>query len=238
MVYEANQVVSATCCDLNARLSPYSIVCLVQDAVSVFTGMLGLNNINMRSKFGAMWVFTKNKVEILAQRPIWNENFRIRSYLVRKSAIILVVATEFLDSSGALFAYAKLEMCALDIASRKILRLNALGIDELECNQDAIETNFDKLGESTKIISEVKVSSENIDFSLHTNNAQYLRFLLNTYSVEELKSKDFKCIEVYFVEESRENDILTIAKHSEGKFDIFTIYKGEEIVTKAKIEFQ
>ena len=99
-----------------------------------------------------------------------------------------------------------------------------------------VEIEFTKF-EDTPLtqIESVKVRSTNIDFSHHTNNVEYVRFLLNTYSVEQLSNNPVKEIEVCYVSQSYENDELAVYKAADGKKDVLVIKKDDKIVIKCEI---
>ncbi len=228
--------VSATNCDLNARLSTYGIFCIVQDVVSEYLGVLGHDNVTMRNKYNGMWVFTKNKVEIYS-RPEWGVEFTVRNYVFSKSSIVLSVMTEFLDEKGNIFAISRLEVCALNFETRRIMRLSDFGMGNVEIVGSKNKIDFGRPREVSDICKTVKIESDNIDFSLHTNNVQYVRFILNTYNVDRLKSSEICGFEVHFVNETREGEVLEICKENEGKNDIFTIRESGRVVTKAIVKF-
>lgn len=84
-------------------------------------------------------------------------------------------------------------------------------------------------------VESVTVRSTNIDFSHHTNNVEYVRLLLNTYSVEEILNNPIKEIEVCYISQSFENDELQVYKLTEGNRDILMIGKESKPVVKCEV---
>ena len=83
----------------------------------------------------------------------------------------------------------------------------------------------------------MKVRSTNIDFCHHTNNIEYIRFLLNTYTVEQLENSIIKEIEIDYINQSFEGQILDIYKKTVGNKDIFEIKCQEKSIVKGEIVF-
>ena len=128
-------------------------------------------------------------------------------------------------------------MCPLDVATGRILRTSAVGVNENIVAEPAlVEVVFDKLDcNDLPAVEEITVRSTNIDFSHHTNNVEYLRFIFNTYTVDELLSRPISEIEVNYVSQSYENDVLSIHKQATGSCDLFAITKSAAPVIKCKI---
>ncbi len=81
----------------------------------------------------------------------------------------------------------------------------------------------------------VKVRYAGIDFAGHTNNKEYIRFMLDTYSVRELETRPIREMEVVYLSQSYENDILTVRKGSFQNKDIILIQKEDKTIVKSEI---
>ena len=82
---------------------------------------------------------------------------------------------------------------------------------------------------------EVRVKYSNVDFAMHTNNKEYVRFILDTYSVDDLISRPVREMEIMYKEQSYEGDILTVKKGSDNGRDVFEIMCGDRTVIKSEI---
>ena len=81
----------------------------------------------------------------------------------------------------------------------------------------------------------MKIKYTNIDFAGHTNNKEYIRFMLNTYSVRELEERPIKEMDIVYVNHPYENDILTVQKESGKDRDIIAIQKDGNYIVKSEI---
>lgn len=237
IIFTKRDRVNATYCDLNAHLGCFGMLCMVQDMVSEILGVVGRDNVTMRNKFHSMWVFVKSKQKF-GKKLNWGDEYIAKSYIVSMSSIALTVATEVTDSEGEMVMCSKLELCALDIPTRKIVRLSTIGVDSSMCSPATFELNFDRLTDAAEFVRNVTVESDNVDFSMHTNNTQYYKFVLKTYTVAQQKAQNIAELQINFVAESKENDILSIYKDSHDNLDDFTIKNGENIVSKIEIKFE
>ncbi len=85
---------------------------------------------------------------------------------------------------------------------------------------------------------QVQVKYTNIDFSQHTNNIEYVRFMLDTYSVRELEARPVKEMEIVYTNQSFEDDVLAIHRGSfEGK-DIFLLQKEDKVIVRSEMVFE
>ncbi|MCH5160298.1 MAG: hypothetical protein J1F66_05605 [Clostridiales bacterium] len=236
MIYTKQQIVGSTQVGADTNLSTLGLFGMVESAITECMGTQHIDGMTIKRLYNAFWVFTKNKVKIFAN-AVWGDMITIESYVSSKSAAKLYVDTAIKSSDGQIIAYSSCEMCPLDVATGRILRTSAVGVGEHIVSEPAqIEVVFDKLDcDNLPVVEQVTVRSTNIDFSHHTNNVEYLRFIFNTYSVEELLSRPIRELEVNYVSQSYENDVLSVCKSTTDTCDLFTITKFTQTVIKCKV---
>ena len=236
MIFSKQQIASSNYIGADAKLSPLGVFQLVENAITEGMAAQRIDGMTIRRLYNAFWVFTKNKVRILSSAD-WGDTLTIESFVSSKSAAKLCVDSAIKNDKGDLVAYSSCEMCPLDGATGRILRTSAVGVGENIIAEPALMTvTFDKLDcDDLPVVEQVTSRSTNIDFSRHTNNVEYLRFIFNTYSVEELLSRPIRELEVNYVSQSYENDVLSIHKLSTNDGDLFAITKSSQTVIKCKI---
>ena len=236
MIYTKQQIVGSTQVGADAKLSTLGLFGMVESAITEGMGVLHIDGLTVKRLYNAFWVFTRNKVKILGAAG-WGDTVTVESYVSSKSAAKLNVDTAIKNSNGQIVAYSRCEMCPLDVATGRIMRTSAVGVDEHVVAEPAqVEVAFDKLDcDDLPVVEEVTVRSTNTDFSHHTNNVEYLRFIFNTYSVEELISRSIRELEVNYVSQSYENDVLSVHKKAGEHFDLFAITKSATPVIKCKM---
>ena len=125
----------------------------------------------------------------------------------------------------------------MDLQSGKIRRVSTVGVDEsIPAENPETDLSFSKFdAENLPEAAQVKIHYTNIDFAGHTNNKEYIRFMLNTYSVRELEERPIKEMDLVYINQTYENDILTVQKDSGKDRDIFAIQKDGNYVVKSAI---
>lgn len=233
------QKVSASITDSLADLSVIGIFQTVEDAVTELLGELKADNITMKKADNAIWVFAKNRIKIL-KNIAWNEDFYTVCFISSITRATVNVDIAIKNQSEELCAYSRVEMCVLDMQTGQIKRISAVGIADRimpeKPETDITFTRFDR--EELPEYGQVQVKYTNIDFSRHTNNIEYIRFMLNTYSVRELETRPIKEMEILYTNQSFEDDVLTIRRGSlEGK-DVFLLQKEDKVIVRSEIVFE
>ena len=236
MIYTKQQIVSSNYIGADAKLSALGVFQLVENAITEGMAAQHIDGLTIKRLYNAFWVFTKNKVKILGTVG-WGETITIESYVSSISAAKLSVDTAIKNADRQIVAYSRCEMCPLDVATGRILRTSAVGVNDTVSVEPAqMDVTFDKLEcDNLPVVEEVTVRSTNIDFSRHANNVEYLRFVFNTYPVEDLLSRPIRELEVNYVSQSYENDVLSVHKKAAEQCDLFAITKSVATVIKCKI---
>ena len=229
-------VVSASICDSNVRLAVTGTFDLLQDYLTEMLGELELDGVSLREKYGCAWVFTRNRVEI--DRALsWKERYIAESYISSAKGAKMTVDTLLRDTNGLICVYSRIEMCALDLTAQKIRRIRDVGVTEdthVEAPQR--ELAFSRLKhEGLSEIDSVVVKSEDIDFLQHTNNVSYIRHIMNTYTVQELRERPVRTIEVRYAGQTHEGDTLSIRRAEHDGRELFDVVHGDTVAVEAEI---
>ena len=235
MIYKKQQIVTSTHVGADAKMSVMGLFGVVESAITEGMGALKLDGVTVRRKYNAFWVFTKNRIKMLKQLE-WGEIFNVESFISDISSAKMVIDTALKTLQGEIVAYSSCEMCLLDVATGRIRRTASVGIENFTVEQPQMSIEFEKIDDAeSPLLETVKVRSTNIDFCQHCNNVEYLRFLLNTYSVEELVKSPIREIEVCYVSQSYEGDALAIHKLSNDSRDLISIKKDGKTVIKCVV---
>ncbi len=238
MIYTKKQKVTASMSCSDECLSVFGIFQVVEDALTELTGELKIDGLTEKEKYNAFWVFAKNRVKIFKKLK-WNEEFTVSCFISYKSIAKLNFDVVAKNTNNQLVFYARVEACALDISTQRIRKLTTVGVDEnMLADTPLMEIEFCKFDyENLPLIEQVRVRSTNIDMSHHTNNLEYLRFILNTFSVSELETKPIKEMEVIYANQSFENDVLNVHKATVQNKDVLMLEKGNKPIVKCEIVF-
>lgn len=229
-------VIPASICDPNITLSVEGTFDLLQDYLTEMMSILSLDGVSLRERFGCVWVFTRNRVEI--DRPLrWMERYTVESFISSAKGAKMTVDTALKDEQGAICVYSRIEMCALDLQTQKIKRIRDVGVtSDTHVEQPYRELSFSRLKhEGLEAVDSVRVKSGDIDFVRHTNNVSYVRFITDTYTVDELRERPVRSIEVRYAGQTHEGDLLTVRRVVAEDRELFDVTLGDTVAVECEI---
>lgn len=239
MIYKRSGLVGGSMCDTKLRLSPLAMLELIEDSASELLSALHIDGRTAMREYGAMWVFTKNTVSIL-RRPEWLEQFEIKSFISRHSPLRLFIDTELSSPEGEPLMRSRLEICALDLENGGIRKPGTLGFrEDMEHPEPLPGTAFCRFRkEETEKLYSVTVRSTNLDFCGHTNNVEYLRFVLASFESRDLEQRGIRTIEMDYRGQSYEGDVLDIERSRQDNTDCFFITRNGQTAAACRIEWE
>jgi len=231
-----HQKISSTITDSMANLSVIGIFQITEEAVTELMGELNIDGITAKREYNAVWVFTKNKVKIV-QNIVWNEECTVICFISKITHASLCIDIGIKNKLDELCCYSRVELCALDLQSGRIRKVSTVGVDDgMKAETPMADISFTRFdAENLPETEQVRVRYANIDYAGHTNNKEYIRFMLNTYSVREMETGPIREMEVVYINQSYENDILTVRKGSFQDKDIIAVQKEDKIIVKSEI---
>ena len=238
------QVIGGGACDPSGRMSLLGALTLVEDVVVDTLDNMEINGFKMRKQFGAVLVFSKNHVKFL--QPIrWKEKVTVSCFISAKSVARLNVDVCVKNQHGEIALYARTEVCAVDVESARIRRLDAVGIGEkIRVYAPLVEMEWQAVDPAEQLVDTVTVRTANIDYAGHTNNVEYIRLLLNTFTLDEWRGGiATKELQVAYLNQSFLGDKLDIFatnredEHTSTHERIYTIKKAEQDVLRCLIKW-
>ncbi|MDE6584360.1 MAG: hypothetical protein K2K15_03060 [Anaeroplasmataceae bacterium] len=215
-------------CDTASKLKIVEIVKLIEAGVASFLKLYQKDNFTMKFQYGALWLFTKTKFQI-EELPGWDEDVIVEARRIAYESKLLAVIEIFIHTKNndkGITAW--VECCCARIETRKLLRLSEYDFEiPAEIEDDISFERFDaSVEESRKLV----VSSSYIDYSHHTNNAEYLRMIMDEFSVAQLEELKIKTVEIHYLAETKEKDELTVMKAYKDGIHYFKIAKDKPVV--------
>ena len=219
-----------------ANLSVIGCFQIAEETVTELMGKLKIDGITVNKAYNAAWVFAKSKLKVLSNIA-WNEQYTVVGFISKVTRVSIDIDVEIKNKSDELCAYLRVELCALDLQSGKIRRVSTVGVDDsIPAETPETDLTFSKFdAENLPEVAQVKINYTNIDFVGHTNNKEYIRFMLSTYSVRELEERPIKEMDIVYINQTYENDILTVQKDSVRDRDIIVIKKDGNYIVKSEI---
>ncbi len=238
MIYQKLHIISGTECGANAELSIVGAFSIVQDSVTELLGTLKIDGITEQVKYGGMWVFSKNKV-IFQNTEFWGTRIFIESCISKVSLVRFEVETLARTENNVIVFQAKTEICGIDLLTKKIRTVDSMGVVEKmidRINAPAIDFSRITLSPQIRVSREI-VKASNIDFCHHTNNVEYIRFIVNSYSLNELYDRKIKEFQIDYINQSYINNILNIYMENTESNDIIEIKNEDKAIVKCELVF-
>lgn len=235
MIYTKQTYVSGSMCDGKLKLSATAADETVENAVTELMGDLGIDGIVAKEKYNAMWLIVKNNIRFV-RRPSWREEFSVKCFISKHSSVKLNIDTLAVTEGGEHLFKARTELCAIDLESSRPRKAESVGFTEdmeHEPLYDLPFTRFPKGGADH--IESVIVRSTSLDYCWHTNNIEYVKFVLNNYNANFFKTHELKELEIHYSNQSFEGDQLDIEKLSDGNTDHFFIRRSTDDIASCRL---
>lgn len=239
--YSKDIIISYSLVDRTGKLGLFELMNLTQDMVTEFCGSLGSDNGTLKEQNNAAWVYTRAKVKINSL-PFWNAKAKAVIYISSLSSIRMELETDLYDENENVFAIIKAEMCAIDLTERRVRKIDSLTFPEdVEVVPSDFSEPYTRIKnefDSAKLIYSQRVFAGDTDYSKHTNNAQYVKYIMNSMDASFYDEKKITDFEIQYVKESRDLDILDVVREQvdEGQY-CFAIKKEDQIVIKALMKY-
>lgn len=227
-------------CDRKVNLSVLNSLYLIQDTMTEYFGFLKSDNIILKSENNAIWVLAKTKVHF-NKYPKWRDLIEGTVFTTGIKPIRVETEAQFKDKDNNVLFYANQETCVIDLTDRKIRKINTVnyptGVQIKEgINKEKYLRLNTEFTEADKVY-EQKIHSTDIDFSYHTNNVSYVKYILNSLNSDFIDSHKITDFEIHYINESKEGQKLSIYKKIKDNEIEFLIKEENREIARANLKY-
>lgn len=227
-------------CDRKVNLSVLNSLYLIQDMMTEYFGFLKSDNIILKSENNAIWVLAKTKVHF-NKYPKWRDLIEGTVFTTGIKPIRVETEAQFKDKDNNVLFYANQETCVIDLTDRKIRKINIVnyptGVQIKEgINKEKYLRLNTEFTEADKVY-EQKIHSTDIDFSYHTNNVSYVKYILNSLNSDFIDSHKITDFEIHYINESKEGQKLSIYKKIKDNEIEFLIKEENREIARANLKY-
>lgn len=237
-INKLNVLASAT--DYTARVGVVGAISYLQDNMCDYFKCLGCDGISMIPKCNAFFVITKTKIKFY-KFPKWGDEIKLKTTVMDHSKIRVNLSNSILYFDDKICVEGIQELCAIDSETRRIRSVEStlfpIGIEKENDNNflEFDKLNFDK--NDFNFVKKININLSNVDFYLHTNNVEYVKFCMSVLDHGEIKNKEIDTFEIHYLKETKMGDEVEIyIRNNEEKID-FIMVNNDIIVTKAQMCF-
>ncbi len=239
--YKKEYKISYTEVDQNLKLGLVESMTLPQNMVTEYFEAIKSDNIVLKNQNNAIWVVSKAKIHF-NQYPNWRDLIYGRTYTTKVKPIRVEMETTFKNKDEEIIYSVKQESCAIDLETRKIRKVETVNYPlDMETEENVIQEPYSKLNETfleDDFVYEQKVFVADIDYSRHTNNVIYVKYVVNSLSCEFFDKNQITDFEIHYINESREGEILKIYKKEKESSIEFLIREGEKEIIRASLSYK
>ncbi len=205
----------------DGKLNLFSLFNYFQDIASLHAVKLGYGRDDLL-KNDCFWVLSRMYAEI-AELPAWDETLIVTTWPRGTEKLFALRDYEACYPDGRPVAAASSSWLVVHKTTRKIQRPDN---NLKDYNSDfplkrSLQRNASKLepasGES-QILSESRVKTSDLDINLHTNNVNYIKWVIDSYDLEFIRKHAPYSVEINYLSESHYNDdiIIRVSGDNEG----------------------
>lgn len=220
-----------------ASIAPLeTILKISEDMITAFLGELSLDNMTLRTKHHAMWVFTRNKAHVI-KKPVYDQTLLLKCQIAKTNALFAYLKTEFYDESGVLLLDILTEICAIDIQTSRFLRLNSLAFpivtSDIDTSYEFQDIVYDE--EMTRV-----VLPSMLDSSMHLNNVKSIPMYFDTFTLEELDafySRPYDFLIKYNSQGKYKEDLILHKGHKDNVYAFELTGSDARSIVKAQFQY-
>lgn len=237
---EKEFTLSYTGLDNNAELNTLYAIELAQNLMTEYFGSFKSDNLRLKKQDNALWVLSKTKLKFF-NRASWLDKLYAKGYTVKNTALRTYIESTFHNQENKLVFVALQENAVIDLNTRKLRKIDSVSYPkDMEYEKPEKELSFEKLtGEFSEkdFVYNQKTYYTDIDFSNHTNNAVYIRHILNTFPSKFYSEHQVEDFEIHYLHETKEGDLLSVYRKEITNSVEFLIKSGDNEVVRAKLSF-
>lgn len=200
----------------------------------------GIDNLMAEDK---SWVLLRARIEFLSD---FNEKqeIQIETWVDEIKGLFTTRRLNVLDSRGEVFCAVATTWAMINIKTRKMLHLTEL-LDEkfLFTEKEALTKAPEKINpidEKNEALRSVEALYSSIDINNHVTTTRYIQWILDSFSIDDLKENRIKIFEINFQNEAKFRDTLEVHKQKiSDEIYIIELTKVPEIqICRARILFE
>lgn len=196
-------------------------------------GIRDLSNIN------GTWVLSRFAME-LDYFPKQYETIRIETWVHQVHTSNTIRNFRIINSKNEVFGYAISVWAVIDVSTRRPIPMSQLEkltdfiIPETTAIDKPLKLN-EVLGEPFEVGS---VKYSDIDINQHVNTKNYIRWMADTFSLEEMKNRNIRRLDLNFLNEMRYGNYFQLFKEQLDADDFrFDIKTNNKTACRGRIRF-
>ena len=203
--------------DFKGNVKLFTIVDYIQQVAEGHAQILGVDFKSMMDH-GLFWVVSR--IEITMERyPKVGEDITVETYLGGREKVFMKSRFKIEDKDGQVIGRALIYYLILDTKTRFPQKPSVCPVD-IDINVgNVIDNKLNKIKMPGEAIETIKreLYYNDIDINNHVNNARYISFIEDFFSLDWHREKNISYMQLNFIKEIKFDDILIMNKFIENK---------------------
>lgn len=188
-----------------------------QEIAGLHSDELGIGFNTIQKECGVAWILIRIRMDII-KYPMWNDEIILETWpqIPRKFDF----DRDFIikDMQGSIIARAVSTWVIVDIKNRSLKKSEVIATDYPPIIKErAIDCILGKLRPSgePEVTYKRVIGCSDIDMNGHLNNSKYIDFIMDCFTMDELKRYHAKSIQVNYMSEALPGDTVILRKNRE-----------------------
>jgi len=235
-VQDTKVLVSST--DFTVGIGLVGATAFLQDNMCDYFKKLGCDGITMIPICKAFFVITKTKFKFRKQLK-WNDEISLQTGVSNVSKIRVNLMNNVAFRNGEIAIEGIQELCPIDSENRRLRTVESTlfpsDIKTCSSGSDLIfsKLNFNK--NEFEFKKSIEINLSNVDYYLHTNNVEYVKFCMSVLGMEVFENKSIDTFEIHYIKESIIGTKLDMFVNKNDNVFDFLILSNNEIIAKAEM---
>ena len=233
-IYEKKYIVEVSDIDFRQQIKLSSLFGYLQDMATEHANRIGVGRDVLQTKYGVIWVLTRVKVDVI-KYPKFKEEIIIETWPEQPGKLEFNRNFLVYDKDKNIIIKAFSQWVVIDFNTRRLRRSSILEEEFPENDRERpIECTSNKLKPIGDLIPNYKktVGYSDIDINEHLNNAKYIDYIMDCFSVEEHKKHFVKTIDVTYLHEALPGEIIQLYTDTAAVSDKLVYIEGINENTK------
>ena len=200
--------------DFTKKLKMSAAFNYFQEIAALHADNLGIGFNTIQKDPGVAWVLTRMRVDVI-KYPVWDQEIYAETWpqLPRKYEFDRDYFIKDLD--GNIMVRAISTWAIINIKTRRLEKTEAIAIEYPEIvTERAIDCKLTKPRASGELEISYKrvIGCSDIDINGHLNNSKYIDFIMDCFTMEDVKNNFVKSIQVNYISEALPGDTIVLYK--------------------------
>ena len=227
-IFKKKYTVQVNDMDFRRQLKLSSLFVYLQDMATEHAYNIGVGRDALQTKYGIIWVLNRAKVEVI-RYPKYKEEIIIETWPEQPEKVQFNRSFLVYDKTGQIIARAFSQWVVIDFSTRRLRRSSIIEEEFPKVDRErAIDSTQDKMKPMGNLNLSYKktVGYSDIDINEHLNNAKYIDYIMDCFSLENHKKYNIKSIEIDYMHEALPGEIIQLYTDTAGVKDDFIYIEG------------